>query len=109
MGEYDESFADGYAPDDHPYWSPKNYWLNQFGAEFKHLFSTDSMGKWTSDRFYSASYYLGHDSDGYAVQTARGALHFRINEDFDIRADGKLVTSSPSREKEFVLKMDYRW
>jgi len=109
MGDEDPARADGFSADDHPYWSPKNHWQNQFGVEFRHLLSTDSTGKWTSERFYSLEYYLGHDSDGYAVQSGRGALRYRVDDHFEIEAAGRIVSSSPFRAKELSLSLDYRW
>jgi hypothetical protein len=63
--------------DRHPYWSPKNYWLNEVGVYFKHLLSRDNLGRGLS-KYYTMEYYVGHDADGYAFNILSAVLFLSL-------------------------------
>ncbi|HFQ79927.1 MAG TPA: tetratricopeptide repeat protein, partial [Desulfobacterales bacterium] len=92
----------------HPYWSPKNYWLNEVGVYFKHLLSRDNLGRGLS-KYYTMEYYVGHDADGYAFQHFIGGAFFELNNDFSLRARGEWFSASFYRKKELGLSISYRW
>ncbi len=91
-----------------PYWSPKNYWLNEIGVYFKHLLSHDNLGRGLS-KYYTMEYYVGHDAGGYAFQHFIGGAFFELNNDFALRVRGEWFSSSFYRKKELGLSISYRW
>jgi tetratricopeptide (TPR) repeat protein len=100
--------ADGFGVDDHPYWAPKNYWVNQLGLYFKHSLARDSFDRGVP-RYYSLEYDLGHDVDGYAVQTVKASLYAEFNSHYLVEAGSEVVTSQAVRKQEYRLNAIYRW
>lgn len=103
-----QSPAPGFAPGDHPYWSPKNYWANEVGIYFKHLLSHDNLGRGTP-KYYTLEYYLGHDSGGYGFQTAKGSMFIELSPHFMMQAGGELFSSAVYRKKQISISASYRW
>jgi tetratricopeptide (TPR) repeat protein len=99
---------DGFASDDHPYWAPKNYWQNSFGCFFKHTFGQDLLDRGTP-RYYTAEYYFGHDSNGYAFQTLKGATFAEITPEITLKGSFELSSSQSFRRKLMALSAVYRW
>ena len=62
-----EPSDDGFAPDDHPYWSPINYWITTFSFYFKRQLSNDTLARGVPS-YYTIEYSLGYDAE---------ALYFR--------------------------------
>ena len=102
------SGEDGFAAEDHPYWAPKNYWVNQIGLYFKHSLADDSLEREAS-RYYTLEYAVGHDVDGYAVQTAKAGLYAEFTPHCLLTAAGELVNSQAVRKQEYRLDLIYRW
>lgn len=100
--------ADGFAANDHPYWAPKNYWVNQVGLSFRHSLAADSLGRGTP-HYYTIEYDLGHDSDGYAVQTAQFGLFAEFSPHCLLELASELVDSQAVRKQEYRLSATYRW
>lgn len=92
----------------HPYYTPHNYWLNNFGLYFKHLMSNEKFGRGIPS-YFEASFSLGHDSDGYAVQTLQAGFFSQYNSHFLIRASADITTSETYRSKGALLSFQYRW
>ena len=93
---------------EHPYYTPHNYWLNNFGLYFKHLLSTEKFGRGIP-RYYEVSLSLGHDSSGYAVQTLHSGFFSQFNSHFLFRASADITTSETYRSKDVSLSLQYRW
>lgn len=100
--------ADGFGADDHPYWAPKNYWLNQIGLFFKHSLADDALGR-GAPQYYTVEYRVGHDVDGYAAQTVRAGIHAEITSSCLLEAMAEVVTSQAVRKEEYRLGASYRW
>lgn len=100
--------GDGFTIDDHPYWSPKNYWSNRFGAYFKHDLSPGMVGP-DIPKYYSIEYALSHDSDGYAMQLFTGGFHVEIAPALTIDVAAEIVSSPSYRKKGVQLSASYRW
>lgn len=99
---------DDFGPDDHPYWAPKNYWLNQLGLYFKHSLAEDSLDR-GAPQYYTLEYALGHDVDGYLVQTAKAGLYAEFAPWCLVAATSEVVTSQAVRKEEYRLSAIYRW
>ncbi len=99
---------DGFAVDDHPYWSPKNYWLNRFTLYFKHQLADDTL-KRGIPKYYIAEYSLGYDSRGYDMQTLHGGFFMELTNNFIVEAAARVSESRSLRNKELSLSATYRW
>lgn len=101
-------WQDGFAVDDHPYWAPKHYWLNQVGVFFKHSLSEELLERGTP-QYYTLEYALGHDVDGYAVQTVKVGLYAELHPHFLVEAASELANSQAFRRQDYRLSFSYRW
>ena len=98
----------GFLIDDHPYWAPKNYWSNSFGAYFKHILSEDFLGNGLR-KYYTAEYSFGHDSDGYGFQAFKGGFVVELTSKLQVEALAELTSSPSYRKKDYMLTASYRW
>lgn len=103
-----EPGPDGFAPDDHPYWSPSDYWVNAFNAALEYRFGDDSFER-GAPRYCRANYILGHDSKGYAFQTIEGDIFVEITPSFLVDAHASVSTSQVFRSREVYVSAVYRW
>jgi len=99
---------DGFAEDDYPYWSPKNFWINRFSLFFKHQFSDDTLDRGIP-RYFTAGYSFGYDSGGYPVQTVEGGFFIELNSSFIVDANGRITSAESYRSRDFILSASYRW
>jgi tetratricopeptide (TPR) repeat protein len=109
----DSSYPDfllggGGSSSSHPYYTPHNYWLNKFSLYFKHLLSAEKFGRGIP-RYYELAVSLGHDSDGYAVQTGHAALFSQWNRHLLLEAAADITNSESYRSKDLSLSIQYRW
>jgi tetratricopeptide (TPR) repeat protein len=100
--------ADGFAVDDHPYWAPVNYWINQVGIHFKHQLSEERFDR-SMPRYYILEYSVGHDSDGKAVQYFKGGFFLEWTQRVLMEAVAEITSSEPYRQSVFSLSTSYRW
>jgi tetratricopeptide (TPR) repeat protein len=100
--------ADGFAADDHPYWTPTDYWVNQVSFYFKHLLSNETFGRGIP-RYYTLEYSLGHDSDGEAIQSLKGGFFLEWTQRFIMEAAAEITSSEPYRQNALSLSGIYRW
>ena len=103
-----EGGEDGFAANDHPYWAPKNYWVNQVGLHFKHSLSENSLAR-GAPQYYTLEYAVGHDADGYALQTGKAGLYAEFSPQCLLEAVSELATSQAFRKQEYRLSLIYRW
>ena len=100
--------ADGFAANDHPYWAPVNYWVNQFSVYFKHQLSKETFDRGVP-RYYTLEYSLGHDSGGEGFQTFRGGFYLEWTPRLLTEAAAEATTSKPYRDSSLSLSAIYRW
>lgn len=100
--------GDGFFVGDHPYWAPKNYWLNQLGLFFKHSVAEEPLGR-EAPRYYTIEYLLGHDVDGYLTQTAKASLFAEYNAHLLVEVGAELASSQSFRRQQYRVGISYRW
>lgn len=100
--------TDGFSSNDHPYWAPRNYWLNQVGLFFKHSLVNEPLGR-EAPRYYTIEYLLGHDVDGYLTQTAKASVFAECNPNLLVEAGTELTNSQSFRRQEYRVGISYRW
>lgn len=100
--------ADGFDLRDHPYWSPQNYWQNQFSLFLKHQFSDELYDRGVPS-YISAEYAVFYDSRGYAIQTWSGDVFFEVTQHFIVEASAEVTSSQEYRDKSLSFSVVYRW
>jgi tetratricopeptide (TPR) repeat protein len=100
--------SDGFARDDHPYWSPQNYWQNRFSLAFKHRLSDEPYGRGVPS-YYSAEYSVSYDSRGYAIQAWKGGIFFELTQHFMLEASAGITSSQEYRDRSISCFVVYRW
>ena len=104
----DFTYASGFVPGDHPYWSPKEYWQNFVSVHFEHQLAADVLGR-SAPSFYTLDYTFGYEDGGYDNQTFGGDIflemsrHFLLSSSFDIIQGGQVL------RKDISLSLIYRW
>ncbi|MDA8160515.1 MAG: tetratricopeptide repeat protein [Desulfobacteraceae bacterium] len=100
--------SDGFSANDHPYWAPKSYWLNLVGLYFKHSLTANALER-AAPQYYTLEYALGHDANGYAVQSAKAGLYAELNPRYLLAAQGELTNSEDFRRQAYQVSLIYRW
>jgi len=104
----DFSYENGFAPGDHPYWSPKEYWQNLVSVHFEHQLAADVLGRSTPS-YYTLDYAFGYEDGGYDSHTFGGDIflemsrHFLVSSSFDLIQGGQVI------RKDIALSLVYRW
>ncbi|MCK5340071.1 MAG: tetratricopeptide repeat protein, partial [Desulfobulbaceae bacterium] len=90
------------------YWAPKNYWLNNFILSFKKNLSKEVLGR-GAPSYYTLEYSLGHNSEGYAVQTVKGGIFLEWTPHFLLAANSEVTSSKSYRSRGVEVSLIYRW
>ncbi len=91
---------------DHPYWTPRNYWLNNFSVYYKQrLLPEDRVG----GPFVDARWSLGHDAGGHVRQRLQLDLGWDLSGRLSCRAGIDVVTAPREHGRRFALSLEYRW
>jgi tetratricopeptide (TPR) repeat protein len=104
----DFSYENGFAPGDHPYWSPKEYWQNVVSVHFEHQLASDVLGR-SAPSYYTLDYAFGYEDGGYDSHTFGGDIflemsrHFLLSSSFDLIQGGQVI------RKDIALSLVYRW
>ncbi|MDH3392807.1 MAG: hypothetical protein OEL66_02285, partial [Desulfobulbaceae bacterium] len=99
---------DGFAVDDHPYWTPMNYWVNRFSVLYRHQLSEEILDR-GGPTYYTAEYSVDYDSMGRQFQTVGGSLFYEWSAHFLVEAATSLTSSDLYRRKDLSLSLVYRW
>jgi hypothetical protein len=99
---------DGFAENDHPYWSPGDYWYNRFRLYFKHMLSGDALKRGTPT-YYTAEYLIDYDTNGHIIQKIKGELFVEITPHIMLESRAEIVSSDEIRNREFFVSAIYRW
>ncbi|MEN8233241.1 MAG: hypothetical protein ABFR35_11285, partial [Thermodesulfobacteriota bacterium] len=99
---------DGFAPDDHPYWSPQDYWITRFSFYFKHQLSNDALARGIPS-YYTIEYSLGYDSDDNDLHEFKGSLNFEIAKNYILGASYGYVDLDVYQHHKTFLSVMYRW
>ncbi len=100
--------ADGFQVDDHPYWSPVNYWRNQYTFGYKHTYADQILGHQVPG-FLSAQYSMDYDSDGELFHHLTTGVHLEITESWLFYFDGSIDFADEYDGYRVVGTLEYRW
>lgn len=99
---------DGFASEDHPYWSPLNYWITRFSFYFKHQLSNDTLARGVPS-YYTLEYSFGYDSQDNDLQELRGSLNLEIAQNYILRGSYGYVDLDVYQHEEVFLSLIYRF
>ena len=103
-----EPSDDGFAPDDHPYWSPINYWITTFSFYFKRQLSNDTLARGVPS-YYTIEYSLGYDAEDHNHQEIKGGINVEIAKHYTFGASYAYLDQGVFRHKEALLSVMYRF
>jgi tetratricopeptide (TPR) repeat protein len=86
---------DGFAPEDHPYWSPLDYWITRF-----------SLG---IPSYYTLEYSLGYDSDDNDLHELKGSFNIEIAKNYILGASYGYLDLDVYQHHEASMTIMYRW
>ena len=99
---------DGFALDDHPYWSPINYWITKFSFYFKHQLSNDALARGIPS-YYTFEYSLGYDAENNDVHELKGSLNIELAKRYILSASYGYIDMDVFQHKEALFSVIYRW
>ncbi|KPJ99686.1 MAG: hypothetical protein AMJ60_04205 [Desulfobacterales bacterium SG8_35] len=99
---------DGFAPGDHPYWSPLSYWITRFSFYFKHQLSNDALARGVPS-YYTIEYSLGYDSEDHDLHKLKGSLNIEIAKNYIVSASYGYLDMDVYQEKETLFSVMYRF
>ncbi len=99
---------DGFAPGDHPYWSPLNYWITRFSLYFRHQLSNDTLARGVPS-YYTIEYSLGYDSDDNDLHELKGSFNVEIAKNYIVSASYGYVDVDVYQHEEALLSLMYRF
>jgi hypothetical protein len=100
--------ADGFSAEDHPYWSPKNYWENSFGIYWKQYLFSEILEK-EAPSYYTVEYRIDYDSTGHERQSLKGGFSMELNTHFILESAIEFISSDNYRASDLSLTAVYRW
>jgi tetratricopeptide (TPR) repeat protein len=104
----DFSYENGFAPGDHPYWSPKEYWQNLVSVHFEHQLAADVLGR-SAPSYYTLDYSLGYEEGGYDNHTFGGKFFLEMSRHFLLSSSFIMIQGGQVVRKDIALSLAYRW
>jgi hypothetical protein len=104
----DFSYENGFAPGDHPYWSPNEYWQNQVSVHFEHQLAADVLGR-SAPSYYTLDYSFGYEEGGYNSHTFGGNIYLEMSRHFLLSSSVGMVQGGLVVRKDIGLSLVYRW
>jgi tetratricopeptide (TPR) repeat protein len=99
---------DGFAPDDHPYWSPQNYWITRFSFYFKHQLSNDALARGVPS-YYTLEYTVGYDSLDNDLQEFNGSISLELFKHLTVSATYGYSDLDVYQHEKALLTLMLRW
>jgi len=99
---------DGFAKNDHPYWSPQNYWLSEFSLYFRHQLASDTLGRGVP-RYYTVEYTWGYDANDDDLQALSSSLFWELTQNVILQGSATLSNLGSYQSKELFFSAAYRW
>ncbi len=104
----DYSHEYGFAPGDHPYWSPKEYWQHLFTISFEHHLAEDVLGR-AAPSYYSLEYSLGYEYGGYDFHQVKAKIFLEMSRHFLLNGTLDFINGDQQRQENLWLSLIYRW
>ncbi|MEN8198434.1 MAG: hypothetical protein ABFR63_00040 [Thermodesulfobacteriota bacterium] len=104
----DFSQETGFDQQDHPYWSPKEYWQHLFTVSFEHQLAEDVLGR-SAPSYYSLEYSFGYENGGYDNHQVKGQIFLEMSRHFLLNGSFDYTNGSEYEEQDVLLSLIYRW
>ncbi|MEA3469884.1 MAG: tetratricopeptide repeat protein [Thermodesulfobacteriota bacterium] len=104
----DYSYASGFAPSDHPYWTPREYWQNLFTVSFEHQLAEDVFGRGVPS-YYSLEYSFGYEIGGYDNHEVKAEIFLEMSRHFLLNSNLEYTQGANYEELNFLFSVIYRW
>jgi hypothetical protein len=104
----DFSVESGFAIEDHPYWTPKEYWQHLFTVSFEHQLAENVLGR-GAPSYYTLEYSFGYNSGGYDTHEAKAQIFLEMSRHFLLNSSVEVIEGSDVQEKRFMGSLIYRW
>lgn len=104
----DYSYPSGFAPGDHPYWSPKEYWQHLFSVSFEHQLAEDVLGR-GAPSYYTLEYSFGYENGGYDNHQAKAQIFLEMSRHFLLNSTFELTQGAGFKKMNFLCSIIYRW
>jgi opacity protein-like surface antigen len=97
-----------YGPEDHPYWSQKEYWQHQFSISFEHQLTDDILGR-GAPSYYSLGYTFGYEEEGYANHLLKAQIFLEISRHFLLNSSFEYSDGAEFKKMDSNISLIYRW
>jgi tetratricopeptide (TPR) repeat protein len=104
----DYSTSIGFMEEDHPYWSPKEYWQHLFTVSFEHQLAEDVLGR-SAPSYYSLEYSFGYEVGGYDNHQMKAKIFLEMSRHFLLNSTFDYIHGSEYEEQDFLISLIYRW
>ncbi len=104
----DYSIQSGFAPEDHPYWSPENYYQHLFTISFEHQLAEDILGR-GAPSYYTLEYSFGYERGGYDNHGANAQIFLEMSRHFLLNSSFEFTRGAEFQEIGFFCSAIYRW
>jgi len=104
----DFSYENGFAPGDHPYWSPKEYWQNNVSVHFEHQLAADVLGR-GAPSYYTLDYSFCYEDGGYDSHVFDGNIYLEMSRHFLLSSSFGMTQGGSVVRKDIGLSLVYRW
>ncbi len=97
-----------YGPEDHPYWSQKEYWQHQFSVSFEHQLTDDVLGR-GAPSYYSLGYTFGYEEGGYGNHQVKAKIFLEISRHFLLNSSFEYTEGAEFEKFDSNISLIYRW
>jgi hypothetical protein len=104
----DLSIKSGFDSDDHPYWTPKEYWQHLFTISFEHQLDEDVLGR-GAPSYYTLEYSFGYEVGGYDTHEAKAQIFLEMSRHFLLNSSIEWIDGANVKESRFRGSLIYRW
>jgi len=104
----DYSFDSGFGPDDHPYWSPNEYWQHLFTASFEHQLAENILGR-GAPSYYTLEYSFGYEIGGYDNHEVKAQIFLEMSRHLLLNSSFEIIRGANVEETSILCSVIYRW
>ena len=93
---------------DHPYWSPDEYWKHLATLSFEHQLTEDILGR-GAPSFYTLEYSFGYEIGGYGYHEAKAQIFLEMSRHFLLNSSIEYKKGADVEETNIICSLVYRW
>ena len=97
-----------YGPNDHPYWSPKEYWQHILNISFEHQLTDDTLGR-GAPSYYSLDYSFGYEDGGIINHMFNAKIFLEISRHFLLNTSFHYIHGEAFENTKADVSLIYRW